>query len=429
MVEAFGIVDAGHEESEGAAGERASVNESVARSGRKAWAPEASIETAAMLRLLMVRPWLYAGRDDAAIAAVRRNLGAIRDAFGRLGWVVHVESGFVRLRKSPPQRLEAHVASGQSPLTCQWFFLLVAGAESMGRRVALGQLVTAARAAAGEAGIESTGDIRERRAVVGALRMLSDRGIIEELDGSLDGYVRDENAPVLLEVHHTRLQHVIANFAPVDPSVDPEGWLEGVTRETDAARRMRRRLVDDTVVHVRDLDDAEADWMSRRVRGDDGGPLAKAFGLHLERRSEGAAFVVPDDAFRYPAELGPGPFPGTGTVAHASWLVCAYALKSGVAGMGEWAGWRSVVDTDVATELTRLAAVQGAGKGGWRSELARDPAARLFEEVLALLQGHDLVRLTGGRWYFSPAVARWRAGGAGAAAFAEARGNGEGVLR
>ena len=61
------------------------------------------------------------------------------------------------------------------------------------------------------------------------------------MDGDLDGFLQDEQAPVLLAIHHTRLLHVVANLAPVDPGKDPVGWLESVQREPDPARRMRRR--------------------------------------------------------------------------------------------------------------------------------------------------------------------------------------------
>lgn len=382
----------------------------VTAPGRKAWSPEASLETAAVARLLMVRPWLVAGRDDDAIAKVRQNLDALRDVFARLGWVLVVERDLVRLRKTPPARRAALAANGPSPRTCQWLFLLVAAAERMGRRVGLGTLVTAARAAAAEAKVSTTGDIVERRAIVAALKLLAERGAIEQLDGDVDGYVHEDNPPVLLAVHHTRLLHVVANYSPEhDPATDPHGWLDAVEREPDAARRMRRRLVDDTVVHACDLDVAEADWLSRRVRGDDGGPLAAALGLHLERRTEGAAFVVPESTYRHPWELGPVPFPASGTVAHAALLVCNWAMAHGSSD-DVAPGWRAADQAAVAERLAELAVDPASGSGGWSRDLAGDPGGRLLDEVRALLEGLDLVRLDEvGRWSFSPAAARWPA--------------------
>lgn len=380
---------------------------------RRRWMPEANAETAAALRLLAVRSWLVAERDAGAIAAIRRNLPAIRDALGRLGWVLVVERDFVRLRKSPPVRRHAWSAEGPTPQQASWFFLLVAAAESVAPRVGLAQLVTAARAAAAEAGLPVTNDLTERRAIVRALRMLDERGVVMQVEGDLEGFVKDEAAPVLLAVHHTRLAHVIANYGPGDPNDDPDGWIRQLEREPDPARRMRRRLVDDTVVYVDDLDEAEADWLSRRVRSDDGGPLAIAFGLHLERRAEGAALVVPDDAFRYPHELGPTPFPAPATVPHAALLLCEHAAMDGHVGelgSGPGVGWRGLLESGVRDYLGTCATRRADGPAGWKRELAENPDL-LAGEVLALLANLDLVRTTEGSagrmWWFSPTTARW----------------------
>jgi Protein of unknown function (DUF2398) len=184
--------------------------------GRRAWSVEADAEISAVLRLLEVQPWLLPGRDDAGIGAVRRNLDAVREAFGRLGWVLVVDRDLVRLRKSPPVRRTAWAASAPPAAVCMWFFLLVAAAESMPPRVALGGLVAAARSAAAEAGLEVSGTITERRAVAAALKLLDARGVIEQVDGDVEAYVQNDRAEVLLAVHHTRLVHVIANFADTD---------------------------------------------------------------------------------------------------------------------------------------------------------------------------------------------------------------------
>ena len=139
-------------------------------------------------------------------------------------------------------------------------------------------------------------------AITKAVRELADRGVLEETDGHIDAYLDDEDAPVLLTIFHTRLLHLVVSFDPtIDPCDDPQRWVDSVRREPDPARRMRRRLVDDTCVHTVDLDEAESDWLSRRLRGDDGAPLAATFGLTIERRAEGAAgIVVPDDSFWWP---------------------------------------------------------------------------------------------------------------------------------
>lgn len=115
-------------------GEQASP--SAVTRGRRAWSVEADAEISAVLRLLEVQPWLLPGRDDAAIGAVRRNLDAVREAFGRLGWVLVVERDLVRLRKSPPVRRAAWASSAPPAAVCVWFFLLVAAGStrSQGQR-------------------------------------------------------------------------------------------------------------------------------------------------------------------------------------------------------------------------------------------------------------------------------------------------------
>lgn len=359
-----------------------------------------------MLRLLMVRPWLFAGRDDAAISAVRRNEQVVRETFARLGWVIVVAPGFVRLRKTPPTHSGVDDSGALSAAVCRWLFLLVAGAESLGRRVGLSSLADAARLAAAEAGVPTTGEHSERRAMVNALRLLYDRGVMVELDGDTDRFVDDEGVAVLVEIHHDRLLQVVANYAEIDPSSDPEGWLSSVRREREPARRMRRKLLDGPVVHVSDLDADEADWLSRRVRGDDGGPLAAAFGLHVERRAEGAAFTVPDDAFQHSWELGPNHFPGQNTAAHAALLICDWAARVGHPDPFQ-PGWFNVATRDVGARLTWLAEQQPVGRGGWANELAADPTGRLMPAVRSLLRGLELVQADDEAWRFSPATRRW----------------------
>jgi hypothetical protein len=165
---------------------------------------------------------------------------------------------------------------------------------------------------------------------------------------------------------------------------------------------------------VADLDSAEADWLSRRVRGDDGAPLASAFGLHVERRLEGAAFVVPDDAFRYLHELGATPFPAPGTVPHAALLLSEYANTIGIAGsssVGPGTGWRGLSEVEVEAHVSALCRERASGPGGWRRELAETPAL-LIAEIFRLLHTLGLLRrhsdATGAwQWWFSPAMSRW----------------------
>lgn len=376
---------------------------------RLAIAPDAESEVAAALRLLMRQAWLVAGRDDDGVAAVRRNLEALRSVFARLGWALVVERDLARLVKSPPARLADWAAHAPPPLACSWVFLLAAAAEALPQQVTIGQLVEAGKAAAAEAGVPLQGDRAERRAIVTAVKELITRGVLEETDGQLESYLDNDDALVLLTIFHTRLLHLVANYdATTTPSDDPERWLANVSREPDVARRMRRSLVDDTCVHTVDLDEPELDWLSRRLRGDDGGPLAAAFGLSVERRAEGAAFVVPDDSFRWPRELGDVPFPGAGIVPHVALLLADIVAAEGDAEGGPGPGWRGMERTRVLAALTELAGRQTTGRGGWPAERAADPEG-LLTDAERLLRGAGLLRVRAGWWWLSPVTGRWEA--------------------
>lgn len=378
-------------------------------SARLAIAPDSEAEVAGVLRALMRQPWLVAGRDDELIAITRRNLAGLRSVLGRLGWTLIVERELVRLVKSPPPRPADWAVGAPSPLACSWVFLLAAAAEGLPHQVTIGQLVEAGKAAAAEAQVEVRADRAERRAIVAAVRELVSRGVVEETDGRLETYLDSDDAPVLLTIFHTRLLHLIANFdATTDPAQEPQRWLANVSREPDPARRMRRRLVDDTCLHTVDLDDAEADWLSRRFRADDGGPLATAFGLMLERRTEGAAFVVPDDAFRWPRELGEVPFPATGIVPHVALLLSDILAAEGDTAGGPGTGWRGLPREQVLQHLTDLASRQTTGRGGWPADRAADPSG-LLADAEALLRAAGLLRMLDGWWWLSPATGRWEA--------------------
>ena len=176
-----------------------------------------------------------------------RNYPALRDLFGRLGWPLYADRDLVRLFKTPPARLGAFAAGGPGPQTLQWFFLLVAGAETLGRKVSLGALVGAARTAAADAGVASSGSQPERRAIVGAIRMLTQRGVIVEVDGDVEDYLHDEDPQVLIEVHHAALAPRDRPLRCGRPGERPRGMAgdgdprarRGPAHETAPSRRHR----------------------------------------------------------------------------------------------------------------------------------------------------------------------------------------------
>nr|WP_243847301.1 DUF2398 family protein [Microbacterium ulmi] len=145
--------------------------------------------------------------------------------------------------------------------------------------------------------------------------------------------------------------------------------------------------------------------------------------MTLERRVEGAAFVVPDDAFRHANELGPLPFPWTGTRGHAALLLSDHAATVGTQTDAPGPGWRGLTDTDVTGALASFAAEYATGRGGWSSEYSGD-ITHLAADVAELLTGINALRVidapastafgpaaseTGRQavWWFAPVTGRW----------------------
>jgi uncharacterized protein (TIGR02678 family) len=372
-------------------------------------------EVSALARRLAVRPWQVGGRDDTVIEAVHRHAHGLRRALARVGWSLTVEPDLVRVHK--PAGLAASPVPGEASAAGTWFWLTVAALESLRPRVGLGQVVAAARAAAAEATIAVTQSPTELRALVAALGMLRERGLLEELEGHIEALLDQEDPPVLLRVHHVRLLHVVPRGVPLnecgqwstDPATDPGQWLAGLERPEDLSVRMCGMLADQAVVHTCDLSDDERQWFSDRLPRE-GTAAAEAFGLTLERRVEGAAFVMPAASYAGEWELGPFVFPRRqrgGTVVHAALLLIDHLTQVGDRGaaMAPGPGWYGAGAGEVVGRLGELAAQYT----GWAGEYRSDPS-RLAEHVRALLEPPGLLRVVGGyedQWWLSPAVARW----------------------
>jgi uncharacterized protein (TIGR02678 family) len=376
---------------------------------------DAHDEVAALLRILMAKSWLIAGQDDDTIRRIQQHAGTVSAAVHRMGWVVHIGRDLVRLSKSAP----ADVVGAPAPIVCSWVFLLAAAAETLPPQATFKHLMRAAHRAAADADLTVRGDIGERRAVARAFGVLAERGIVVETDGHVEDFVADAEADALLQVHHTRLAHLVANSGPVGPDLDPQAWLDAVSGRGTVEQRMLRRLVDRAVVHTVDLDEDERDWLSRRLRAS-GAAAAAALGVRIERRAEGAAFVVAPDDVRLDRELGPHWFPGSSGARLAALLLAQRVRRSpgGLALPGP--GWWAV---DARLIPAHLAAVRREHLFG--AEFDDDDV--FAKAVLAVLEPLDLVRVLPGacsddatveagqardmagpvRWCFSPALQRW----------------------
>ncbi|MFE6631676.1 DUF2398 family protein [Streptomyces rochei] len=371
---------------------------------------------AALVRRLRVQTWLVSGRDDELIEAVHRHAGAVRAVLETVGCMLTVGPDLVRVHV--PVEPAGLMPGGDAPQGV-WFWLTVAVLEGVPPRAPLGQVVGAVRAAAQETEIPVTQSQPELRALVTALRMLCQRGVLEEVEGRVEELMNaDGDPPVLLKVHHARLLHLLPRSVPldeegqwtVDPARDPGGWLRSLPRPGDEAVRVCGMLASRAVVHVCDLDEAEQQWFSTRLARE-GSRVAEALGLYLEHRLEGAALVVPEE-ISDARVLGPFRFPhrqqgGAGTVRHATLLLIDY-----LAGEGQRGGaaapdenWCGAAASAVVRRLGELA----VRHTGWRGEYRQRPEL-LAGQVRTLLEEADLLRVGAGYedwWWLSPAAARW----------------------
>ncbi|WP_054813188.1 DUF2398 family protein [Nocardia arizonensis] len=155
----------------------------------------------------------------------------------------------------------------------------------------------------------------DRDAFVDAVGWLATRGAITLADGDAGGWASDPDVgealydidrPVIFALF--RPPHALQHLRSV------EGLLEdrGTRQAADAARRVRRHLVERPVVYAEDLHPAERDLLAReRLVAE----VELFTGLTAERRAEGVALI--DSSGR----LSDIRFPGTGTLAQVALLL------------------------------------------------------------------------------------------------------------
>ena len=96
---------------------------------------------------------------------------------------------------------------------------------------------------------------------------------------------------------------------------------------------MRRRLVDDTLVHTSDLDDAERTGSPAACAATTAARWPRRSAWRSNAAPKGPRSWSPKRRYRYDRELGPPPFPGSGgTVPHAALLLCDHAARRPRAG-------------------------------------------------------------------------------------------------
>jgi uncharacterized protein (TIGR02678 family) len=399
---------------------------------------QAEDERRAAVRALLRRPLLLERTDASTFANVRRHARWLRSELLALtGYelVVH-PGGWARLRKRAIDRDDPrplrHPPAGRwarrSTATDRWpelerrqyvLLALTCAVLCRGHRyVSLQRLVDAVRALAADERI--TADLlgADRRAYVGVLLWLEEHGALERRDGSeraLDAWRdQDLDADLLWRVNAPLVADLLGAARPLEPGMTVANLFDD-SREFASADdrrnlrgkwRLARRLLEQSVVYVDDLDEDErAWWRSKRAWTED--RCAELTGLHVERRREGTTLV--DTTAESGRALSDLRFPDNRGARRTQMalLLCsdlAERLRSGHDSVQ-----RADVHALVQRHVERYAV-------NWRLTSDDHAAAReLGEEAIALLAAHRLLADDGAVLRPRPAICRYggdRPGGA-----------------
>ena len=414
-------------------------------------AADLASERSRAIRLLLRFPLLNAESDHDGFREVVRNHEWLATWFDDVcGWglVVDPAAGFARLGKRArgarvdDTRPVRRSRGARQPFDRRRYQLLcLVAAQLVQHPVTTVGLL--ARAVAADGGLD-TSRHRERVALVDVLRLLIEWRALATSGGTVDDFVESQEANAILQADTTRLHRLLVST--VAPGSLPEATspsaaavylgaearygrddLTGASTTSDDEQRLRRvrhmlgrRLLDDPVVHLDDLDDDERayvdnpagrQWLRSRV---------EEAGMELEERAEGLLAVDPDGMA---TDIE---FPGPHGNAHQLALLLIEDLVAddgpageGVVGQDDMApdddgnnrGRRRPVELD-GDQLAQ--AVDGVFERfpNW-ARSRRDPDGRrlLATEAVALLEGFGLVRRRpDGGIEARPAIARYRTG-------------------
>jgi uncharacterized protein (TIGR02678 family) len=353
--------------------------------------PQRQGERTAAARALLVGPWRTAQSDPAVFLLIRRHADVLDRWFTqRLGYRLVVQGDTARTVKTghlPHDRpLRTHTDRAFTGREYVTLALVLAATASGPDRISLRDLVLAVRSAAADAGLVLDTGAAQRHALVTALRWLIARGVVCELDRTVAGYESDEGADALLEIRNDRLALLAA--PPLVGAGSPQELLARAEGERTGRAAVRRRLVEDPVLHADDL--PTEDWAELRRRfGEESRYLEEMFGFIMEARAEGAAAIDVDGG------CSDHVFPRPGTTPHAALLL----LQALVTRHREGAD-TATLDAETAELVDRFGRY-------WSQEYVADPAA-LREAAVNLLAAMALVTVRAdGQVVPRPAAARF----------------------
>lgn len=297
------------------------------------------------LRALLLRPLMTAADPDFGV--VRNHAGELRPWLLReTGWVLHVERDSARLFKRPADLLDGtRGAPGFDRKRYALLCLACAVLERAETQITLRSLGEDLMRMASDPQLAAAGfrfaldEAHQRRDLVHVCRFLVGSGVLARVAGDEEAFVQQASGATndaLYDVHRRVLSGLLAcvrgpstytedseprTLAERLASLAHEPLLEGPeARRTALRHALARRLLDDPVVYLDELDDETQEYFASQ-RGPLAARLAEAAELHAEQRAEGVALVDPD------GELSDVRLPAEGTLAHATLLVAQHLAQ------------------------------------------------------------------------------------------------------
>jgi uncharacterized protein (TIGR02678 family) len=270
-------------------------------------------------RTLLVHPLVTATHPNAtALALVRRFARPLATDLATVaGYRLELEPTCARLvrrmdRLDSTQQVRRRDGKPFDRRRYAYLCLVLAALGRAGSQVALTELADALRRRAAdvaELGFDPD-EYRHRLAFVDVVRHLLDLGALQEVESSTVDWVRDPDAGEALYDVDRDVVHLV--FVPprvVQHVASAQALLAGtaaVSRETrrEATRqRLARRLLEQPVVHLDDLDDDERAYLTSQAASLTA-DLQRLTGGQVERRAEGLALLDATGGFsdrRFPA--------------------------------------------------------------------------------------------------------------------------------
>lgn len=374
--------------------------------------PDDEFRTA--VRAMLMTPLMAPTHSDFAV--VRRHADRLREWFAReAGWPLLVDREGIRLKKRPGSvQDDTRGLPDFERRRYVLFSLACAVLERADAQVTLRTLGTDLLTAASDPLLESRGftfELRthhERKELVAVCRTLLGFGVLTRVAGDEEAYVQGAatDADALYDVHRKLLANVLAcargpstwsdDEQPVAFDERLDALLVEYVPDSEEGRRtalkhmLARRLLDDPVVYLDELD-AEGLAYFTNQRGPMASRICEATGLSPEQRAEGTALVDPD------GELTDVSMPAEGTDAHVTLLVaehlCSILRAESADGLAPAAVSVDRVETFIASVRAEFGKYwRGAArKQGSEQELAAEAVSRLQRLHLVRVDGDWIV--------------------------------------